>query len=108
MSQYGPYLPKVAIVKRGRPSSTKGSIGCVSMVYQLLEIGLFIFNLSLALLGSHKHIGKKLIEYKAWNHSLDTIIEILLNKFYIYPMIAIYKQKLWGYNLISSQEKEYF
>ena len=78
MSQYGPYLPKVAIVKGGRPSSTKGSIGCVSMVYQLLDLGLFIFNLYLALLGSHKHIGKKLIEYKAWNHPLDTIIEIWL------------------------------
>ena len=31
-----PYLPKGQIVKRGRPSSTKGSIGCVSIVYQLL------------------------------------------------------------------------
>lgn len=77
MSQYGPYLPKVAIVKRGRPSSTKGSIGCVSMVYQLLENGLFYKNLSRALLGSHKHDGKKLIEYKVWNHPPDTIMEIL-------------------------------
>ena len=25
------------IVKRGRPSSTKGSIGCVSLVYQLFK-----------------------------------------------------------------------
>ena len=33
-----PYLPKVKIVKRGRPSSTKGSIGCVSLVYQLFKI----------------------------------------------------------------------
>jgi len=48
------------------------------MVYQLLEIGLFIFNLYLALLGRHKQFGKKLIEYKAWNHPLDTIIEILV------------------------------
>ena len=108
MSQYGPYLPKVAIVKRGRPSSTKGSIGCVSMVYQLLEIGLFIFNLYLALLGSYKHIGKKLIEYKAWNHSLDTIIEILLNKFIYIQWLQNINQKIKGYNLISSQEKEYF
>ena len=34
MSQYGPYLLKRKIVNRGRPSSTKGSIGCVSLVYQ--------------------------------------------------------------------------
>lgn len=32
-----PYLPEGQIVKRGRPSSTKGPIGCVSIVYQLLE-----------------------------------------------------------------------
>ena len=37
MSQYGPYLLEVKIVKRGRPSSTKGPIGCVSLVYQLLK-----------------------------------------------------------------------
>jgi len=53
--------------------------------------GLFIFNLYLALLGSHKHFGKKLIEYKAWNHLLDTIIEILLKIYYIYPIIVNYK-----------------
>jgi len=35
VSQYGPYLLEGQIVNRGRPSSTKGSIGCVSLVYQL-------------------------------------------------------------------------
>ena len=34
--QYGPYLLMGQIVKRERPSSTKGPIGCVSLVYQLL------------------------------------------------------------------------
>ena len=41
-----PYLLKGQIVKGGRPSSTKGSIGCVSLVYQLLIIlliGTFFF-----------------------------------------------------------------
>ena len=42
MSQYGPYLLEGIIVKRGRPSSTKGSIGCVSLVHQLLKYFIFL------------------------------------------------------------------
>lgn len=33
-----PYLLEGQLVKGGRPSSTKGPIGCVSLVYQLFLI----------------------------------------------------------------------
>lgn len=36
-----PYPLKRKIVKRGRPSSTKGSMGCVSIVYQLFNNNLY-------------------------------------------------------------------